>query len=143
MSQRELDIATILRENGLNITRQRLLVFEALVGSEPITMYELYDCLRNQLDRASLYRIVTAYEKLGIVSRINIGWKYKIELSDKYSEHHHHLTCIKCGRIIPISETELETFIHTLATSHNFYPTEHQIEVQGYCEKCKASGTVI
>lgn len=136
MSQREFDIATILRENGLNVTKQRVLVFEALEGSEPVSMYELYDHLKGQLDRASLYRIVTAYEKLGIVSRINIGWKYKVELSDKYSEHHHHLTCLKCHKIIPISEDELEIFIRGLSASHNFKPVEHQVEVQGYCSDC-------
>ncbi|MGH7240737.1 MAG: Fur family transcriptional regulator, partial [Candidatus Saccharimonadales bacterium] len=104
-----------------------------------VTMYELYDSLKGQLDRASLYRIVTAYEKLGIVSRINIGWKYKLELSDKFSDHHHHLSCIACGKIIPINETELEEFLESLAQSHKFKPTEHQVEVQGYCEACSAT----
>jgi Fur family ferric uptake transcriptional regulator len=99
-------------------------------------MYELYDLAKGQLDRASLYRIITVFEKLGIVQRINIGWKYKIELSDKFAEHHHHLTCLKCGRIIPINEDELEAFFEGLAHSHKFKPTEHQVEVQGYCETC-------
>lgn len=44
-------------------------------------MYELYDLAKGHLDRASLYRIITVFERIGIVRRINIGWKYKIELS--------------------------------------------------------------
>lgn len=137
MSQINYEIATILKLNGLSVTKQRVYVFELLEDKEPLTMYELYDLAKGQLDRASLYRIITVFEKLGIVQRINIGWKYKIELSDKFAEHHHHLTCLKCWKIIPINETELETFVDGLAVSHDFHPTEHQVEVQGYCGTCE------
>jgi Fur family ferric uptake transcriptional regulator len=136
MPKQKQDITTVLRDNGLSVTRQRLLVFETLENREPVTMYELYDLVKDRLDRASLYRIVTAYEKLGIVSRINIGWKYKIELSDTFADHHHHLTCMRCDNITPMNENELEAFIEGLASSHKFTPLEHQIEIQGYCNKC-------
>lgn len=137
MSQIKPEIATVLREAGLSVTKQRALVFELLEDREPLTMYELYDLAKGQLDRASLYRIITAFEKLGIVQRINIGWKYKIELSDKYAEHHHHLTCLKCHKVIPINQDELEEFVRSLAAHNRFKPIEHQVEVQGYCETCQ------
>jgi Fur family ferric uptake transcriptional regulator len=138
MSQIKPEIATLLREAGLSVTKPRAVVFELLEDREPLTMYELYDLAKGQLDRASLYRIITAFEKLGIVQRINIGWKYKIELSDKFAEHHHHLTCLKCRQVIPINEEELESFVDGLARSYRFQPTEHQVEVQGYCENCQS-----
>jgi len=136
MSQINHDIATILRDNGLSVTKQRLLIFELLENSEPLTMYELYDLAKEQLDRASLYRIIAAFEKLGIVQRLNIGWKYKIELSDKFAEHHHHLTCLGCNKVIPINEDELETFLKGLSANYKFKPVDHQVEIQGYCENC-------
>jgi len=136
MSQINDEIATILRNNDLSVTKQRVLVFELLEGREPVTMYELYDLAKGQLDRASLYRIVTAFEQRGIVRRINIGWKYKIELSDKFAEHHHHLSCVQCGLVVPIAEHELEAFIASISRNHSFTPTEHEIEIQGYCQNC-------
>jgi Fur family ferric uptake transcriptional regulator len=136
MSQINPEIATILRSNGLSITKQRVYVFELLEGRDPLTMNELYDLAKGQLDRATLYRILAVFEELGIVQRINIGWKYKIELSDKFAEHHHHLTCLKCHKVIPINERELEAFISQLANAHDFKPAEHQIEIQGYCQAC-------
>lgn len=136
MSQMNQEIATILKNNGLSITKQRLVVFELLEGREPISMYELYDLARGKLDRASLYRTISVFEELGIVRRINIGWKYKVELSDKFAEHHHHLSCLTCHKVIPISEQELERFINGLAMSYDFKPVEHQVEVQGYCKDC-------
>ena len=136
MSQIDTEIATLLRRNGLSVTKQRLTVFALLEGREPISMYELYELAREQLDRASLYRTIATFEKLGIVRRVNIGWKYKVELNDMFSEHHHHLTCLNCHTVIPMSEDELETFIDTVATRHHFTPIEHEVEIQGYCENC-------
>jgi Fur family ferric uptake transcriptional regulator len=136
MAAKTNELELILREHRFSVTKQRRLIFDLLTDQEPMTMYELYDRARGRLDRASTYRIVTLFEKLCIVQRINIGWKYKIELSDKFAEHHHHLTCLKCRRVIPISEGELENFIQCLAVTHEFRPIEHQVEVQGYCGGC-------
>jgi Fur family transcriptional regulator, ferric uptake regulator len=135
------DLEAVLREHGYSITKQRLLIFSLFVDQAPMTMYELYDRAKEQMDRASTYRIVTLFEKLGIVQRINIGWKYKIELSDRFSEHHHHLACTSCGKIIPISEKELEQFIAMVAATHQFIPIAHQVEIQGLCRDCEAKKT--
>ncbi len=89
------------------------------------------------IDRASVYRTVALLERLGVVQRVNIGWKYKLELSDKFAEHHHHLTCTNCGRTIAMNETELESLITRLAASHRFTPRAHQIEIQGLCDRCR------
>jgi Fur family ferric uptake transcriptional regulator len=126
----------ILREHGLSMTKQRAYLFELLIGSEPLSLHELYDVVNAKMDRASLYRNIAVFEQLGIVRRVNIGWKYKIELSDTFAEHHHHLTCIGCHTIIPINERELESFISGVAESHGFKAIEHQVEVQGYCKFC-------
>ena len=89
------------------------------------------------IDRASVYRAVELFERLGIVQRLNTGWKYKLELTDKFNEHHHHLTCLHCDRTISMNEAELEQLISRLATSHCFKPTSHQIEIQGLCDDCQ------
>lgn len=141
MSSKKDTLKELLREHGYSITAQRLLVFDLLVGQEPMTMYELYGHAHNKLDKASVYRIIDLFEKLGIVQRVTIGWKYKIELSDKFAEHHHHLTCLKCHRVIPISGEEMESFISGVATKHAFQAVEHQVEIQGYCSSCATSNT--
>jgi Fur family ferric uptake transcriptional regulator len=137
MTQTSRDIESFLKENGLSVTRQRLYVFKLLEGSEPLSMHELYVSAKGHLDRASLYRIIATFEELGVVQRINIGWKYKLELSDTFAEHHHHLTCLKCQRIIPINESELEAFIKNVSDTYAFTPSDHQVEIQGYCKNCQ------
>lgn len=129
----------LLRASGQSITKARLSVFAALLGQEPLSMHALTEQVSG-VDRASVYRAVELFERLGIVQRLNTGWKYKVELTDKFAAHHHHLTCTRCGRAIAISETDLEHAIEKLAAAHDFSPTAHQIEIQGICTNCKTSG---
>ncbi|MBX6333925.1 transcriptional repressor [Candidatus Saccharibacteria bacterium] len=128
----------LLKEAGYSSTKVRLAVFNALLGCEPLSMAELVRKVP-EVDRASVYRAVNLFEQLGVVQRINIGWKYKLELTDRFAAHHHHLSCINCGRTIEMSEAELEQLIHSLAKAHNFAPTAHQIEIQGLCADCRGA----
>lgn len=125
----------MLKKGGQSVTRARLAVFRALSGQEPMSMNELV-ARTTGTDRASVYRAVELFERLGIVQRLNTGWKYKLELTDKFAAHHHHLTCVNCGRTMAMNESELESIIEELAAEHHFKPSAHQIEIQGLCESC-------
>lgn len=129
----------ILKENHCSLTSVRLKIYKLLADRETMSMHELVSGAKD-IDRASVYRTVELFEQLGIAQRINIGWKYKIELTDRFSEHHHHLTCTHCGKTIAMSEEELESFIEQLAHAHGFTPITHQIEVQGICMACRNIG---
>lgn len=101
-------------------------------------MHELGVRSQGLLDRASLYRTVSLFERLGIVQRLYIGWKYKVELSDIFSHHHHHISCLGCGKIVAITEeAEIEQLISNIAAQHGFNAQGHQLEVRGYCATCQ------
>jgi Fur family ferric uptake transcriptional regulator len=90
------------------------------------------------IDRASVYRSVALFERLSIVQRLQAGWKYKLELSDAFHEHHHHATCLHCGQVVSLSEDpELEAHLHDLAVAYNFTLRKHQIELSGLCATCQ------
>ena len=126
-----------LKTSGHSLTAARSRVFEALVGQEPLSMQDLVLRASN-VDRASVYRAVELFERIGIVQRLNTGWKYKIELTDLFTAHHHHVTCTECGATTAINEETLEQFIDRLARAHGFTPTAHQIEIQGQCLTCRS-----
>lgn len=132
----------ILKGNGYSITKARTLVCEALWDSEPQTMQQLGKKLSGKIDRASLYRTIELFEKLGLVNRIYIGWKYKLELSDVLTHHHHHISCLRCGRIIAIhEEDQIEQLIDQIAQQHGVKAERHQLEIQGTCQDCQTSTT--
>lgn len=129
-------LSKTLKQNGLSLTGARSLTFSVLNSSSPLTVKEIITEIGNRADRASVYRSLAVFEQTNITQRIYTGWKYKIELSDKFNEHHHHLTCQKCGVIIPIHNRELEKFIENLASEEAFSTTSHQLEIQGLCSNC-------
>lgn len=137
MDSKNSALLELLRSQGFNLTTQRLIVFNALLDMKPISIAELIIKLKGKLDRASIYRTIDLFTRIGITNRINIGWKYKIELSDKFQAHHHHITCILCHKIIPIHEKELERLFDEVAQKNGFSPIDHQLEIQGCCKECQ------
>lgn len=128
-----------LKTAGYSNTHARQIVFAALDQAEPQTVRQLTDKVSGQVDRASVYRAITLFETIGIVHRITIGWKYKLELSDQFVAHHHHLSCLSCGKTIDIGdEKHIDNFIKDVAANFGFEPRRHQFEIDGYCSDCKA-----
>lgn len=126
-----------LKQCGSSLTKTRLAIFLALVDQEPLTMSDLIRKVGTKTDRSSIYRTIALFERLGIVQRLQMGWKYKLELSDDFAAHHHHLTCISCGSIKPIKEDEqTEAHIMRLAQNHRFQILSHQLEIRGNCQNC-------
>lgn len=127
-----------LKHHGQSLTQVRKSVFLALLDQPPQTVTQLIARVGDKADRASIYRTVQLFEDLGIIERLQIGWKYKLELSHAYSGHHHHLTCLNCHKIIEFHENQsIEQELEKLAAEHGFHPTSHQLELRGYCPDCK------
>jgi Fur family ferric uptake transcriptional regulator len=135
LPSRELFVE-VLRRHSYSLTKPRLAVFNALLGEEPVSMHELVEKVPS-IDRASVYRTVSLLEELGVILRINIGWKYKLELSEMFSAHHHHICCTACGKIVALNERALERVVDRLSALHDFIPVAHQIEIQGLCSNCQ------
>ena len=138
----EIQLQQHLKSHRYSLTSARKVVFAALQDAEPQTMAALVKACA-ELDRATVYRTIELFEQLGIVQKLHIGWKYRIELTDTFMHHHHHMTCTHCGRIIPLPEDdELESRLWELATLRNFEPQDHQIEISGLCQACQKLSTV-
>jgi Fur family ferric uptake transcriptional regulator len=132
-------LTATLRSNGFSLTKARKVIFLALLDKEPQTMAELANSVSKEVDRASVYRVITLFEKLGIVDRLQLGWKYKIELSDTFAAHHHHITCVQCGRFQTFEESSTLAFeLKQLASEAGFKETGHQVELRGICAECQA-----
>lgn len=143
MSENINQLDLVLKRHCLSNTYPRQVVFEALQNKEPQTMRELLVACQLKINRASLYRTIGTFEKLGIVQRLQIGWKYKLELSNAYQKHHHHFSCRKCGRMFALPEDNiLEKRLLVLADSAKFKVEDHQIEMRGLCQSCKKDPSV-
>lgn len=127
----------ILTQHNYHLTKAREATFRLLLGPEPQSINQLLSKANGTVDRVSVYRNLELFEKLGLVHRMYVGWKYKFELSDEFLAHHHHLSCLDCGQVIDIEdEQHIDEFIQTVAATFHFLPRRHQFEVDGYCQEC-------
>lgn len=130
-------LAETLKSHGLSLTRPRKRVFETLNGQEPLPLSAMVDACPD-IDRASVYRTLDVFERLGIIRKIPIGWNYRYELTDSFSHHHHHAVCLRCGTLLALPDSPaLESALQHLATKQDFKVVDHEIELRGYCSNCR------
>lgn len=126
-----------LKNQGFFATKPRLQLFRILMRHSSMSIGELIDSLPGQ-DKSSVYRNVDLLEKLGVLQRVQLGWKSKYELSDLFHDHHHHLTCLRCEKVIVIDEDlVIEQELQRLSFLANFKAIDHTLEIRGLCETCK------
>lgn len=128
-------LKSTLKQAGSGTTKSRLAIFSAL-QSGPISIADILKATGSQTDRATVYRTVGLFEKLGIVNRIWYGAEPLVELSEIFVQHHHHALCQNCNSAIDISSGELESALSNLAKTHNFLALSHTVELSGYCKNC-------
>lgn len=127
----------ILSKSGNFATKQRIELFKFLQSNPEITTKKLIASLPSQ-DQATIYRSIKLFEGLGIINRLQLGWKSKLELSNQFHDHHHHMTCTSCGKVIAWEEDPtIELRIQTVAMKLGFVPQDHQLEIRGLCQTCQ------
>lgn len=127
----------LLRSRGHFVTAPRMRMFGHLQHHPAVTIKKLLE-LVDRHDRATVYRNIDLFEKLGIINRLQLGWHTKIELSDVFKHHHHHMSCVNCGKVWALKENmTIENEIDQLARARGFRPMDHQLEIRGLCKSCQ------
>ena len=104
-----------LQEGGLRLTRQREQILTIMYEhqGEHLTREGISNLVQREypsVGKATVYRTITVFEKLGIVSRNNLDERVRYELADPEQVHeHHHMICLACGRIAEMQGDFLET----------------------------------
>jgi Fur family ferric uptake transcriptional regulator len=115
--------------------------------SQHMSAKEIYAALHKYypgIGLTTVYRTLDLLARMGLIHKFSIGDghnRYEF-ITDNKSEHHHHLICTHCGKIINYSEfvdEELALVKKTearLAKKYNFVIEDHNIEFLGICEDC-------
>lgn len=129
------EIKTILKQQGFTATKTRMAVLASILSLQPASLNQLITSLPN-VDRATVYRTIDLFTDLGITKKVYTGFKYRIELGDSFQEHHHHLTCLRCGTFIDVHTPEIEYAIEQTAANNGFRVVRHDLDIAGYCANC-------
>jgi len=129
------DIASYLKDNGIQPSVQRIKIFEYLAKykSHP-TVDEIYSNLFKKiptLSKTTVYNTLNLFIKKRIVIGLTIEdneLRYDIK-----GEAHAHFKCIKCGKLIDV-EPNCDLFKKKEVCGNRII--EHHIYFKGICKEC-------
>ena len=135
-----------LKEKGLKVTHQRLLILSVLEqnSGRHMTAEDIYELVAEdypEIGLATVYRTLQLLWDMQLVDRISLddGWvRYEIGhlLEDETKHNHHHLICRSCGWVIPFDADLLDDLEHHLEETAGFRAMDHELKFYGMCREC-------
>lgn len=129
-----------IRQAGLKVTLPRVKILQLLEASEKrhMSAEEVYRTLienGEEIGLATVYRVLTQFEGAGLATRHHFeGGQSVFELNR--GEHHDHLVCLKCGRVVEFVDTLIEARQQAIAERHGFAIEDHALLIYGICPGC-------
>ena len=129
-----------LKSAGLKVTLPRLKILEVLESSPShhLSAEDIYRVLIEQHEEvgvATTYRVLSQFEESGIVHKLNFENNQAVyELCG--ADHHDHLVCVKCNKIIEFQDDVIEKHQIQIADKHGFELTDHSLYLYGLCKDC-------
>ena len=149
MSVREMadDMHTVaenrLRRVDQRYTSGRRAIVDLLVSAgHPVSIGDIAQSLPD-MPRSSAYRHLTDLHAAGLVRRVTANDEFtRFELAEDLTEHHHHLLCVNCGKVIDVTppagfEQQVAGAIGQLASAEGFQAHSHRLDVLGVCAACQ------
>jgi Fur family ferric uptake transcriptional regulator len=129
------------KEKGLKKTKQRNEIVEMIAhAKQPLSAEEIYHKLiklKIVINLSTVYRTIETLVSKGVLAKVNLDneAKNRYELVDG-DDHHHHLICLSCNKIVSIELCPLDAFESQVAKTYDFVVKKHKLELYGYCNKC-------
>lgn len=137
---------TLLKQNGLKVTTQRIAILEALEDrpDNHLTVEEIYECVKRtcpEIGLATVYRTIQVLAELNLIDKLNLGDGFlRYEISKHNNEdqehHHHHLICNECGSVLTFQGDLLDALEDRIKEAMGFEVIDHEVKLFGYCKNC-------
>lgn len=129
-------VETLLIHAGLRRTKERMSVLRALARLHtPCTIDALLRVTHERVNRVTLYRMLEQFADAGLVERV--VHPDGIRRYEFQEEHHHHITCTRCGLRSRVSVSERALLSKALQGAPSFSRvTSHTLELYGVCKQC-------
>ncbi len=136
------ELKKIVKQKGLKYTEQREIVLKILMNADGhLSAEEVYNEIKTKHPESNV-GIATVYRALGFLEEVNLitsitfgadGKKYE----SNQKEHHDHLICTSCGKIVEFLDDEIEKRQDRIAKKNKFKITSHSMQLYGTCGDCQ------
>lgn len=136
-----------LAQRGLRLTAERQAVLDEVFATHD--HFEAEELLlrlkkgRHRVSRATIYRTLELLVDAGLVRKVGTLNLTPQGGAGSYYEHiwghqhHDHLVCTACGRVIEFSNEALEGLQEQICQTYDFKPHSHSLKIVGLCRECQ------
>lgn len=133
--------ADLLRQNGLQVTAQRIAVIRAVSACPHGTVEDVAEAVHDDIgaiSRQAVYDSLAMLAEKGLIRRIQpAGSPARYE--DRVGDNHHHLICRSCNRMVDVDCAVGYTPCLTASDDLGFEIDEAEVIYWGRCPECFAT----
>jgi Fur family transcriptional regulator, ferric uptake regulator len=134
--------AALLKKSGHKLTSQRLAILKIVMESQellsPAALYEKVHRIDPEVGEVTVYRTLNILSDLGLVCIVHTGENTHSYIS-RPPEHHDHLICSKCGKVVDFMNCNVQELEKRLMSETGFFIREHRLDFYGLCSRCRES----
>ena len=132
-----------LKDAGLKVTHPRTKILEVLQTNpqDHLSADAIHNYLasRNEsIGLATVYRVLAQLEMAGLVQKNQ--FKENQSTYEIKKQHHDHLICTTCGKIIEFINDDLEKLQEKISEKYQFRLDSHVMTLFGECTNAKCKG---
>ncbi|MEP6945787.1 MAG: transcriptional repressor [Acidobacteriota bacterium] len=130
-----------IQKLGLRRTGQRDLIMTTFLSTEEhLTIEDLHRLVRKRdetVGHTTVYRTLKLLTEAGLAREVRFG-DNKTYFEHHYNhDHHDHMICTACGRVIEFFSEAIEDLQDKMADKFDFLPTHHSLRMWGVCSDCR------
>ncbi len=129
-----------IAQHNLKITKQRRAVLDAFLACEDHVsaegLYKIVSEKEPKIGLATVYRTLSLLTESGLAAELDFGDGQKRYEMNFMHEHHDHMICTQCGKIIEFNHPLIEKLQEEVAGNHGFRMTSHKLDMFGTCKDC-------
>ena len=135
-----------IQKKGLKRTAQRDLILDVFLRTEAhLSSEDLYRLVQREdpsVGQTTVYRTLKLLTEAGLAREVRFGdGRAHYEHNYKH-QHHDHMICSACGKIIEFFSAELEAIQDAMAAKHRFEVQQHLLRIIGLCSQCSRANRV-
>ena len=130
-----------IQKKGLKRTSQRDLILDVFLRTEEhLSNEDLYQLVKKEdptVGQTTVYRTLKLLTEAGLAREVRFGdGRAHYEHNYKH-QHHDHMICTECGKVIEFFSAEIEALQDKMADNFDFKPTHHSLRMWGVCAECQ------
>ncbi|MEA3554148.1 MAG: transcriptional repressor [Campylobacterota bacterium] len=127
----------------MKYTEQRAIILQILINlDDHLNAEEVHAIIKEKYPNqnigiATIYRTLNFLEEVELISSISFGKDGKKYESNNKNQHHDHIICTSCGKIVEFLDEEIEKRQEDVALKNGFKITDHTMQIYGICDACQ------